>query len=404
MRYFKHIVNGVVWSTIGLCALLFTLTHIPAVQEFVGAQVGEALSAKLGTKVKVGNVNLSLLNRIIVDDLLIYDQQHVKMFKSSRASVTIDLIPLLKGKISISSAQLFGMKAELYQWDNMKQPNYQFVIDSLASKDTTSHTPLDLRISSLIVRNGAVKYNHTDIRNISAHIMLDELTDSTLDMQVKRLSMEQQEGTRLNHLSFKLIADNKQATLSDFQLRLPHSSLSSDEIKATYETRDGKLIRPSLKFTGHINKSYITPSDIASFISELKAFNNPIHISSTFHGTGSSLSITNADLHSEDQSLKLHANGTISHWDNTPQWTATIQELHIGANMIRQTAEQLSNKVSIPDEVMRLGNISFTGEANGTGKDIAVRGTANTDAGDALLALAKNGELSARPILRSTSY
>ncbi len=41
--------------------------------------------------------------------------------------------------------------------------NIQFMLDSLASKDTTQHKPLDLRIGSVIIRHGSIAYNQRDI-------------------------------------------------------------------------------------------------------------------------------------------------------------------------------------------------------------------------------------------------
>ena len=114
---------------------------------------------KLGTKVNVGRVDLGFLDRIIIDDVNIYDQQKKLMLTVSRMAVKIDYLPLANGRISISSAQLFGANARLYQKNAETPTNFQFVIDSLASKDTTSHTPLDLRINSLIIRRSGVIYD-----------------------------------------------------------------------------------------------------------------------------------------------------------------------------------------------------------------------------------------------------
>ena len=105
------------------------------------------------------------------------------MLTASRVSVKFDYFPLIKGKIFISSAQLFGMKAMLYQASADAKPNFQFVIDSLASKDTTKHTPLDLQINSLIIRHGAVKYDRYDIApqygRISPHIWTSRISAPT---------------------------------------------------------------------------------------------------------------------------------------------------------------------------------------------------------------------------------
>ena len=126
------------------------ISYIPQTQRFIGGKIAGAISDKLGTKVSIGRVDLGLFNRVIIDDVKILDQQQKEMLRVSRLSARLELFPLFDGKISISSAQLFGAHFLLYKQDAESKPNFQFALDSLASKDTTSHTPLDLRINSLI--------------------------------------------------------------------------------------------------------------------------------------------------------------------------------------------------------------------------------------------------------------
>ena len=84
------------------------------------------------------------------------------MIRAARVSVKMNIVPLLEGKVAISSAQLFGAHFQLYKSNADAQPNFQFLLDSLASKDTTSHTPLDIQVNSLIVRHTSVAYDQLD--------------------------------------------------------------------------------------------------------------------------------------------------------------------------------------------------------------------------------------------------
>ena len=379
----KHIINGILWSVIGLYVLLIVLTHVPPVQRFIGTQVSTVLSEKFGTTVKVGRVDLGFLNRIIIDDVLINDQQQQKMLRVARASVKFDITPLLDGKIVISSAQLFGLNANLYQTKE-KKLNCQFVIDSLASKDTLSHTPLDLRISSLVVRNGAVTYNHSiRVRDISSHIMLYALKDDAIDVHIKHLSLKEACGFCLEDLQMKLIADKKGATISDLYLKLPHSELSLPSANATYRMVDNRFQMPTLTFNGAINESKITPSDIACFIPELKKINTPIYFTSSFSGTSSSLRIEKFLASTKNDILNVDVNGSINNWDATPKWYAKVNDIRLSASAIASFTKAFGGHVQIPAEIVRLGSIRFIGETGGYGKDISLSGRIITDAGTA---------------------
>ena len=63
----------------GLYLVLVVLLNIPAVQHYIGSQIADALSDKLGTRVYVGNVDLGMLNRIIIDDVLVNDLSDKEM-------------------------------------------------------------------------------------------------------------------------------------------------------------------------------------------------------------------------------------------------------------------------------------------------------------------------------------
>ena len=175
------------------------LLQIPTVQAFLGTRVASAIGQKLGTTVTVGRVDLGFLNRVIIDKVMILDRQRDTMLVASRLSAKIELAALGKGRIAISSAQIFGLDARLNRANAEAEPNYQFVLDSLASKDTTAHTPLDLRINSLVVRRGTIRYDRRDapftpgtfnadhlaLTNLSGHFMLNQLTDTAISANVK---------------------------------------------------------------------------------------------------------------------------------------------------------------------------------------------------------------------------
>ena len=132
--------------------LLNVLVQVPAVQKWAGSTVASLLANKLGTDVKIGKVNLGFFNRIIIDDVLIRDKADKEMLKAYRLSAKIDLVELAtKQKVSVSSAQIFGLNAKLYQKSADTKPNFQFVLDSLASKSKEPSSPLEINIQSLII-------------------------------------------------------------------------------------------------------------------------------------------------------------------------------------------------------------------------------------------------------------
>ena len=181
----------------------------------MGGKVASALSDKLNTHASVGRVNLGLPNRLTIDDVTLLDQTGEPLLSASRLSVKMELLPLLEGRIAISTAQLFGAHVRLYKANEEAVPNYQFVVDALSSdNDTTSNSSIDLRINSFILRKSSISYdrgdtfttpgklntNHLKISDISAHVVLKALTPDSLNVNLKRLAFNEQSGRKVDTL------------------------------------------------------------------------------------------------------------------------------------------------------------------------------------------------------------
>lgn len=406
MEKFKHICNGIIWTLIVLYLLLIVLMHVPSVQTFLGKEVAEALADKFGTKVEVGKVNLGFFNRIIIDDVMMYDQQGDSLIYASRLSAKIDYMAATQGKISVSSAQIFGLRANLYRQTAKSPANFQFVLDSLASKDTTQHKPLDLHIGSLIIRRGAIAYNqhdvaprsgvfspqHIRVSELSSHILLNHVTDNSIDLLLKKLSFKDESGFKLQSLHFKLQADRQKATLKEFRLLMPRSELVLDDLKATYRFEGKRFIPESLRFKGGIQQSKITFADVASLVPALRHFDDAVFVSSRFSGTAKSISVPSLNLRTGSGSFNLQARGSYSHASSHPAWNADIANLNLSPAGVEFLAENLGSKVKIPKEIQRLGTIHLTGKAKGYEKVLSAKGKIETDAGNISLQAIKNDD------------
>ena len=404
MKKLKHIINWTVWSLLALYLLLLGATRLPFCQNFIGQKISQAIGNHLGTDVSIGRVDIGLLNRIIIDDVKILDQQNEQMLSISRLSASIDLLPMMDGKIRISSAQLFGAHAQFYQKDSLSKPNFQFVIDSLASKDTTSHTPLDLRVNTFIVRHSSVRFDRQDIAqtpgkfnpqhlhvsDISAHVLLKALTDDSLNVQIKRLGFQEHSGISVNRLALRLHADKKEARLREFLLEMPSSRLQIDSLDASYQWDEKGLATSSLIYGGAIVNSFVTPSDLRAFHPSLKNFQRQIALTSRFSGTYRHIDIPHLAIASQAGDINIAANGFIDGFqDPTPAWKLNLNELSLSETIIDFLHKNID---AIPEELTRIGLLKlsgqFGGEHNGA---LTARGLISTGIGEADVNFHKNG-------------
>ena len=402
----KRIINITIWTIIGLYTAIVILLHIPFIQTFVGERVADALCHKFGTKVSIGRVDLGFVNRLIIDDTEMQDQQGKQMLRVSRISVKIDLLALANGEIEITSAQFFGLQANLYKATADSKPNFQFVVDSLASKDTTKQkTPLNLQINSLIIRNGSVSWrvlsraynsgkfspDNINAHNISAHIIINRITDDSLNVKVKRIALEERCGLKLKALSLHAIYGPKGASINDFNLELPSTLIQSENISASFQKKEGKIEMPSLKFNGSINAPRISLADIAGFVPKLSATKEPISLKVNFNGSGDKIAVTRLELANKKHSLQLIANGGIKNYMEKMSWFANVSELSANHEAIASIVATATGK-DVPAVVTRIGDISLSGHAYGDKNRLTANAKLATSLGNIKLALNKSSK------------
>ena len=375
------------------------------IQKFTGDCVAKALEDKFATKVNVGTVNLGFLNRIIVDDFEMYDKEGKDMLHASRLSVSINIIKLLDGKISISSAQVFGLKANLYKKNAITKPNYQFLIDSLASKDTTS-TPLDLHISSFVIRHGTVRYdrldipgtpsklnlNHILISDLNSDIRIRHITDNSLDAEIKRLAFNEQSGLSLANLKLKARIDRKHAEIRNLYVELPHSTIKSDSITAHYRIKENNIDINTLSAAGYIDSERFTLSDI-SFISPIIK-NLPITMGMRAECLfeNGKLYLQKIKMQSADNSIRLLASGYATPLNGMKKWNVRLNDLYIGQRMLDNTRKLLTAlKVTMPKETSGINVIRIKGYAAADNGKLNAVTELTTNLGTVKAKASKNG-------------
>ena len=136
------------------------LLNIPHVQRQLASYLSRELSEELGSTVEIGNIEVGLFNRIMLENLQLYDQEDTEMLQVARMAARFDILPLFQGKISINNIQLYGFDAFLRKEDLDSAPNFQFLLDAFAKKETTQQeNNLNLRINSVLLRRGNISYD-----------------------------------------------------------------------------------------------------------------------------------------------------------------------------------------------------------------------------------------------------
>ena len=363
--------------------------------------VAEELSDLLNTRVTIGWINIGLLNRIIIDDVLLDDQDEQEMLKVTRLSAKFDIMPFFKGKISISSVQLFGFNINLQKKTPDSPPNFKFVLDAFASNDTVKKdNSLDLRINSILIRRGRMAYHvlseeetpgkfnakHIHLQNIIANISLKALSKDSINLGIKRLSLDEKvSGFSLKKMSLKLVANSRQTSIDNFAIELPETSLKLDTIHLIYDSLKAfDRFTEQVRFSFRTLPSQITLKDISPFLPALSHFKEPISLDMEVKGTVNQLTCSHLEITADNRQFRLKGDVALQDLSH-PQDAyvfGTLSELTATTRGVGFLVRNLSHDYNgVPPVLERLGNVSFRGEVSGYFTDIVTYGQLHTDLG-----------------------
>lgn len=363
--------------------------------------VAEELSDLLNTRVTIGRINIGLLNRIIIDDVLLDDQDEQEMLKVTRLSAKFDIMPFFKGKISISSVQLFGFNINLQKKTPDSPPNFKFVLDAFAFNDTVKKdNSLDLRINSILIRRGRMAYHvlseeetpgkfnakHIHLQNIIANISLKALSKDSINLGIKRLSLDEKvSGFSLKKMSLKLVANSRQTSIDNFAIELPETSLKLDTIHLIYDSLKAfDRFTEQVRFSFRTLPSQITLKDISPFLPALSHFKEPISLDMEVKGTVNQLTCSHLEITADNRQFRLKGDVALQDLSH-PQDAyvfGTLSELTATTRGVGFLVRNLSHDYNgVPPVLERLGNVSFRGEVSGYFTDIVTYGQLHTDLG-----------------------
>lgn len=392
LKYTVRILLGIL---LGIYVGTIVLLNIPYVQHRLSVFVAKELRILLNTEVSVGRIDMGWLNRIVVEDVLLHDRQQAEMLKVARLSAKFEWLPLLKGKITIGSIQLFGFTVNLSRDTHEAVPNYQFLLDALASKDTVkTKSELDLRINSVLIRRGRVSYhvqsepetpgqfnpNHVYVKNLAATLSLKALRSDSLNAAIRRISFDEQSGFSLKKLAVKVTANPQRLHLREAGIELERTQLRIDSLTVRYDSLPQlALLTPRVSYEGAMSAS-ITLKDLAPLVPALSRFEEPLDLWADWSGHGKNIDYTTLHL-TNHRGLTLAGEAAIGNWDQGLDMAVYGKLTQVTAD--REGMEWLTHNLTgkVPPLVQRLSFVRFNGEATGSLRHLTVAGALHTGAG-----------------------
>lgn len=399
-RYIKKTLVGVILLITLFYGLLYVLLSIDSIQQQVKDKVVYELSGILKTDLSIGQVHIRPFNKLTLENVLIPDQNQDTLFYASKISAGFQWSPLLKKSLSFTTVQLLGFDVNLNRPAAHEPLNIQFIIDAFASQDTVKRQfPFKLHFNSIFLRRGSFRYdvtslphrparfdkNHVKIDEISAALSLRAYAADTLNLQLKRLSFKEQSGLNLKRLTFEVEGNGQSATVNDFLLQLPQSTITIDSLSTDLRDVHGaKEFADSAVIHLELGPSHVSLQDISAFVPSLRYFTTPAEVKIQAFGPINQMEIPLLSIYSENEiSLDARASltgitrpseafifGEVNHLEATP------------AGLMMLVNNFSPTFIETPPFVNRLGTVNFNGNISGFFSNLVAYGNLQTRMGN----------------------
>lgn len=398
------------------------LLKVPSVQTFTVNRITYYLSSELKTKVEIESVNIEFLKKIVVNGIYIEDQKHDTLLYAQALKADIGLWSFFKTnkKLQLTNIELDNANIELKRYKEVKGLNFKFIADYFSSdKKSTDSVKFDFNIDKIKINN--TRFSYTDLRwnDYTRSIDWEDLRITNLSAEISDLKFDADTALfTADNLSFKEYKGFVVNKMKSSAVKIAGGVWDFKELKiiTPFSNVDGNFalgfdsieqfddFENLVRMKSEIRTSKISSNDLQYFAEELFGLNQKIEIKGKVRGTVASL---------KGKELELQF-GTVTQFKGDVALTGLpkIEETFMNLKIDKLTTskndiEKIKNFpfdssgfVQLPENLSRLGNVSFSGMFTGFYNDFVAYGNINTAIGY----LSTDVNLKFNPDLQKSSY
>ena len=372
-------------------------------------------SKLLHTNVKIGEININWLNRLTFRDVVIEDQKGDSLLRADNITAGFKLLPTLKNKWILTTVRLFGVTCRINKESSQSEMNMQFILDAF-SGDSQGDSNLEMRIESILIRRGKITYdvldkentnqsfnpNHISIDNLSGKLSIRHYSKDSLLAQINRLSFNEISGLSVNRLSARIIGNKDSLSIENLSLTLPYSSFLIPSAAIWFAPDDSlQQLEGQSSLTIRLAPSTIAPKDFAFLTPVLKDFTDVVNVTADVSGYTNSLSLEELTL-TYGNDLYFSGNMDLKNAVNKAEELylfGQVTSFHVTTKGLQRILTNFNpQNTLLPEPVMNLGELNFTGEISGFTDHLVAFGNLSSPVGsvqmDMLISQQRNKDTS----------
>lgn len=393
--------------------LLYAVLHFGFVQNYLAQKAAAYLSEKLQTEVTVGAVDINFFLDVSLQELTVKDRHNNPIIIAGDMKVDLEDIYFKHNFININNVGINNALICLKKYKNEKDLNIQFIIDAFASKDTipdTTQKAWNIRLGALNLKNNHIVFQDENVKPASkgldfTHLDMDKLNlkvsnlnilGDTVFAEIENLSFRDKSGFDLKSFSSFVFVSSKGIQARGVRMKTPGSSLAMNVGFEINNYSDFSDFLDKVRMDINLKPSVLDLSDLAYFVANLWGMDNKVIVAGDIKGKISKLKGKNVRLkygHDTEFSGDLNISGLPDIKEtfiNLKVRKLVVSPLDLASFKLPDEAGM--KHIAIPNELIRMGNVKFSGQFTGFYYDFVANGDFSTDVGKVYtdLSLRKN--------------
>ncbi len=383
---------------IALPVSAYLLLQNDRVQNRVVQELTVIVAQKLGTVFSIGKVEVAFLYRVRLHEVYLKDIDGDTLIYAKSITAGIRYIDPLGKAVSIGSINADKATINLVT-DETKGLNLKYFLDKLKGDGEKKENGwkiefhnLRLEDSRFTLRNTQYEpkeygMNYTDlvVDHINADVRKFKPSKDSLSFYVRSLSLKEQSGLVIEKMSTRFSQSKTFLSFRDVDIQTLRSNIRGNEVSLRFQNfsmfrsetfKDSVLLRISLENTS------FNLGDLGYFAPAFRNYNQQFQISGNVRGPVSNIRGNNLSVRFGRSSI---LKGNLD-FEGLPAIGETfiladIDEISTSVADI-SNLEFLSEKgIRMPEQLIKLGTINYTGNFTGFINDFVAYGQFNTDLG-----------------------
>jgi hypothetical protein len=375
----------------------FLLLQSSRIQNALAGRIMQVVSDKFDTKFTIRNIDISFLYRIRLNDVYLEDLSGDTLIYAESITAGIRFVNPAKQKVSIGSVN-FSKPFVRLALDSLGNLNLRYFLDRLKGNGkgeggwTVDFNNLRIRDGRFRLKNYyaqpvnfGVNYSDMQLSDIDSDIKRFKPSPDSLSFFIRSLNFKERSGFILEKLTGKFSESKNFLSFRDLELRTPDSDIQGKEVSLHFNA--WSQFKPDsftrfVRLTVDLNRSALNFRDVGYFTPAFRYSDQLISFNGRVTGPinnlkGKKLEIRFGNLSRLEGEVSFQGLPAI----RETFILADIRELTTSAPDISALQLPGQKRIHLPDQVGKLGLITYKGSFTGFINDFVAYGKFNTALG-----------------------